>query len=65
MIYYTDVNLMEKGVHIMYPCRIRSIEKRLNGTMDRIAVKLVDSLDFDQRTFFKKCIFKTKISCSV
>lgn len=42
----------------MYPSRVRSVEKRLNGAMDRIAVKLIDSLDLLaslQRNLFDNC----------
>ena len=42
----------------MYPSRVRSVEKSVNGAMDRIAVKLIDSLDLLaslQRNLFDNC----------
>ena len=42
---YTELICGGKGVHNMYPSRVRSIEKRLNASMDRVARKLDESLD--------------------
>ena len=39
------ISAVEKGVHNMYPSKVRPIEKRLHVAMDRVAVKLIWSLD--------------------